>query len=152
MTIVLDTFPASSIGRKQGKTRTLSDDCRQWIDDCEAAGHQILIPAIAYYEALREFEMLQATARIQRFQVFCLQTGRFIPPTTAHLETAAQLWGQARRTGRQTADPQALDGDMILCAQVLSLGLSPADYIVATTNVKHLAPFVNATDWQTIAP
>ncbi len=121
MIIILDTFPTSSTGKLPGRTPTLLDQCRQWITACETAGHRILIPAISYYEALRELEMRQAVSQIARLQTFCLQAPRFIPLTTGHLETAAQIWGQARRAGQPTADPQALDGDVILAAQALSL-------------------------------
>jgi hypothetical protein len=62
--------------------------------------------------------------RLAHLLSFCLQPKRFIPLTTAHLETAAQLWGQSRRSGLPTADPLALDGDGILVAQALSLGVA----------------------------
>ena len=110
MIIILDTFPASSVAKRPGTVPTLLDQCRQWIEACETAGHRILVPAIAYYEALRELELRQAARQIARLQAFCLQPRRFIPLTTQHLETAAQLWGQQRRAGQPGADPQALDG------------------------------------------
>ena len=58
---------------------------------------------------------------------------------------AAELWAQARQQGYPTADPQALDGDVILAAQALTL-----HGIVATDNVGHLARFVDARPWQEI--
>src|SRR5712692_7204427 len=88
MIIVLDTFSASSVGKRPGKTPTLLDQCRQWIDACEAAGHRILVPVICYYEALRELELLRAVSQIARLKTFCLQPQRFIPLTTHHLEAA----------------------------------------------------------------
>lgn len=46
-----------------------------------------------------------------------------------------------------TADPRALDGDVILAAQA-SLLLSQGDeVVVATTNVGHLAQFIDAREW-----
>lgn len=152
MILVLDTFPTSSVAKRPGKKRTLSDQCRQWIDDCEDAGHTILVPAIAYYEVLRELEQRQAKSQIERLKAFCLLPTHFIPLTTAHLETAARLWGKARRTGQPTASDAALDGDVILAAQALSLGLSPSDYIVATTNTAHLSRFVPSDLWTNIKP
>jgi hypothetical protein len=41
---------------------------------------------------------------------------------------------------------------MILAAQALSLGLPSLDYIVATTNVRHLSMFVPADQWGNIKP
>ena len=152
MIIVLDTFPASSVAKRPGRTPSLSDRCHQWVDDCENAGHTILVPAICYYEALRELEQRQAVSQIERLKDFCLLPTRFLPLTTTHLEMAAQLWGQIRRNGRSTSSYDALDADVILAAQALSLGLPTADFIVATTNVKHLSWFVPCKEWPNIKP
>jgi len=152
MIIVLDTFPASSSAKRPGNKPSLSDRCRQWLNDCETAGHTLLVPAIAYYEAWRELEQREAASQIARLRAFCLLPSRFIPLTTAHLESAARLWGAARRAGLPTASLQALDGDVILAAQALSLGLSPPDYIIATTNVGHLSRFVPCDEWTNIMP
>lgn len=153
MVIVLDTFPTSSVSKRPGKTQpTVSDQCHQWIGNCQAAGHRILVPAISYYEVLRELEQRQATSQIDRLKAFCLQPQRFLPVTTDHLETAAQLWGRARRDGWPTADAQALDGDVILAAQALSLVMPASELIVATTNPGHLSRYVSADLWTNIAP
>ena len=75
----------------------------------------------------------------------------FAPITTAVMESAASLWADARRLGRPTADRHALDADVILAAQALSLS-GPGDrVIVATTNARHLERFVKARDWATWA-
>ena len=111
-----------------------------------------MIPAICYYEALRELERRQAANQIARLRAFCLQPRRFIPLTTEHLETAAQFWGQARRGGYTTADPHALDCDAILAAQALSLDSKVLTLIVATTNPAHLSRYVAADLWTNIPP
>ena len=54
---------------------------------------------------------------------------------------AADLWAQARNRGMATAHPKALDGDVILAAQVLAAGYDPVDFVIATSNVTHLAQF-----------
>jgi len=153
MVIILDTFPASSVSKRPGNSQpTVSDNCHQWINDCEAAGHRVLVPAISYYEVLRELEQREATSQIARLKAFCLQPQRFLPLTTDHLTTAARLWGQIRRSGLPTADPQALDGDVILAAQALSLGITAPALIVATTNPAHIARYVPADLWTNIQP
>jgi predicted nucleic acid-binding protein len=152
MIIVLDAFPTSSVSKRPGNHPTLSDQCRLWIEDCEAAGHRILVPAISYYEVLRELELRQASNQIARLRAFCLQPRRFLPLITPHLETAARLWGEARRIGQPTAHPHALDADVILAAQALSLNLSAPDLIVATTNPQHLSRYVAADVWTNIPP
>lgn len=152
MIIILDTFLASSTGKRPSNTPTLLDQCHQWIDNCEAAGHTVMVPAVVYYEALRELKLLAATSQIKRLKEFCLHPDRFISLTTAHLEVAAQLWASARKSGKPTADPHALDGDVILSAQALSLGLTISDYVIATTNIRHLAQFVPCELWTNIQP
>lgn len=154
--IILDTGILSNSVvplARPGKTPTLSERCRQWLTDCENGGILIAVPAVAYYETLRDLEHRRAVKKIERLKQFVFQTpDRFLPLTTAHLEKAALLWGQARRAGQPTASYVALDVDVILSAQALSLGLSRSDYIVATTNVRHIAQFVLADTWTNIKP
>lgn len=113
----------------------------------------MLVPAIAYYEEVRDLFQRRATAKIARFQNFCLDTNRFVPLASEDLTEAGKLWGQLRRTGQTTSDPHALDGDCILAAQVLGLNLPRDEYVVATRNVKHLTRFgLPADEWENIAP
>jgi len=65
---------------------------------------------------------------------------------------AAELWAAARRAGRPTAPPEALDGDCLLAAQALLAAGSGDVVTVATDNVGHLARFVDARLWETIVP
>jgi hypothetical protein len=156
----LDTGPLSNcvvkISPKPGTPLTPAEACRTWLTECERAGAMVLVPAIAYYECLLEIERRRASAQKTRLQQYCFQPGRFMPLTTTHLEDAALLLAEARRTGTPLAHDEALDADVILCALVQSfvrsLGIIPADYIVATTNTRHLTQFVNAAEWQTITP
>ena len=141
------------MGKRRASPPTPADKCQQWVKDCLLAGHRIYVPAIVYYETLRELERLQAAAQIERLRQFCfVEPERFLVLQTAHLELAAQLWARARQSGQPTADAQALDGDVILAAQAISLALPADNYVVATTNVSHLIRFVPAADWQTIVP
>ena len=57
-----------------------------------------------------------------------------------------------RNAGTPTAGVDALDGDVILAAQALSLGVATQDLVVATTNVAHLSLFVPADLWTNIVP
>jgi hypothetical protein len=154
--IVLDAYPLGNAIiplAKPGTTPTPSEACRQWMEDCQAAGTIFLVPAIAYYEEARELESRRATAKIARFEAFCFHPTRFIPLILDHLKAATVLWGQMRRSGLTTADRHALDGDVILAAQVLGLGLAPHEYRVATRNVTHLARLgLPADEWHRILP
>ncbi|WP_242718866.1 hypothetical protein [Microcoleus vaginatus] len=62
----------------------------------------------------------------------------------------AQLWAQARRRGRPTADPKALDADVILAAQPILVANEGHEVIIATTNVGHWSQFVDAREWRII--
>jgi len=72
-----------------------------------------------------------------------------VPLTTAAMRRAAELWAWARNTGQQTAPDPALDGDVIVAAQALTLN---TPVVVATGNPAHLSRFVPAELWQNITP
>jgi len=72
----------------------------------------------------------------------------YLPITTSVMLKAAELWAQARRTGRLTADPKALDGDVILAAQAMSVMGEGNEVVIATTNVGHLSQFIDAREWR----
>jgi predicted nucleic acid-binding protein len=154
--IVLDTGPLSNAVVQLAKPRqtpTVSQLCRQWLSDCELAGATLIVPAIAYYEVLRELERRQAGAQLMRLKAFTfLVPERFVPLTTAHLEDAARMWGAVRNAGISTASDEALDGDVILAAQAHSLGIPSSDYLVATTNPAHIGRFAPCDLWTNIQP
>ncbi len=68
------------------------------------------------------------------------------------LHAAAALWATSRQMGRPTADPQALDGDVILIAQALYYVQPHETVLVATTNPGHLQQFVPVARWEDIHP
>lgn len=154
--IILDTFPLSSTAKREpppGTNPTTSDNCRQWVEDCIQAGNRVLAPAITYYEALRELERLGATSQVARLRAFCYEVpNRYLTLTDADINRAAQLWANARNAGTPTASADALDGDVILAAQALGLGLPLSEFVIATTNVGHLSQFIPAALWTDIAP
>ena len=152
-TIILDSSPLSSIAKSASTPPSVTDQCRQWIISCLAAGHSVRVPAIAYYETLRELERLNATQQIDRLKTFCfMDPDRFIRLETVHLEHAATLWAKVRNAGIPTASPAALDGDVIIAAQALSLGIPTPNLIVATSNPNHISRFVTADHWTNIQP
>jgi predicted nucleic acid-binding protein len=109
------------------------------------------VPEIVDYELRRELLRSQKTASIARLDRFVAHpTVTFLPITSTAMKLAAQLWARARQQGVPTADPQALDVDVILAAQVLAAGIPPADFTVATSNVSHLSRFVPAGVWSAI--
>ena len=107
------------------------------------------MPEIADYEVRRELLRAGKTAGIDRLNAF-ISYATYLPLTTASMRIAAQLWADARNTGVATADAAALDGDVIVVAQAISLNSSEQNFVVATENVRHLSRFVPAKPWQEI--
>ena len=64
------------------------------------------------------------------------------------MRQAAVFWAQARQQGQPIADDKALDGDVILAAQTMTLGV--ANVMIATTNVGHLSRCAPAALWPDI--
>ena len=147
--VFLDSGPLGLVANPKGRPAAVQ--CRQWARDLLAAGVRVVVPEIADYEIRRELLRRGATASLQRLDQ--VKAGlEYDPITTAVMLRAAELWAAARRAGRPTAPPEALDGDCLLAAQAL-LAAGPGDVVtVATDNVGHLARFVDAQPWETIAP
>ncbi len=149
MVIVLDTTPLGLVTQRLGLP--VADACRQWVLDLITAGHRVIVPEVADYEVRRELVRAAKTAGIRRLDEFnAAAPDRYLPITTEAMRLAADLWAQARNAGVATADAQALDGDVILAAQSLSLGLPSAEIIVASKNVRHLSRFIAADLWENI--
>ncbi len=113
-----------------------------WFDDVLTTETVIAIPEIADYEVRRELLRVDKKAGIERldrlkstFLYLCLDSSIML--------RAAELWAQARRRGRPTADPKELDCDVILASQAIQEGAH-----VVTDNVGHLALFVSASSWR----
>ncbi len=137
----------------KGAVQTHSEQCYQWLMDCEAASKVMLVPAIAYYEEVRDLYQRQAVAKLARFQAYCFHPKRFIEIDHTHFTEAAKLWGDLRRAGLPTSDRLALDGDAILAAQVLSLNLPAGEFVVATRNPNHISRFgLPVEQWENITP
>jgi hypothetical protein len=146
--LFLDSGPLGLITQPQRSHEVIA--ITDWLKDCLLAGARVLVPAIVYYEIKRELLRANKSVGIARLDAFVNATpDRYLPLTDDALRFGAELWAQSRRVGRPTADPSALDIDVLLSAQALRFGRSP---MVATTNPKHLSQFVPARHWMDIAP
>ena len=146
--LFLDSGPLGLITHPHRSAEVIA--IADWLKDCIRAGARILVPAIVYYEIKRELLRASKNAGIARLDAFVNDApGRYVPLSDDALRRAAELWAQSRRGGRPTTDAKALDIDVLLAAQVLSLG---GDAVLATTNPNHLAPFVQARLWTDITP
>ena len=121
-----------------------------WIDMLQAAGVIVYLPEIADYEVRRKLLHIEATASLKRLErmAFRLEYSAITKPV---MQMAAQLWAEARRRGRPTSGPRALDADSILAAQAILLA-GPGDSVtIATENVGHLGQFADARPRASIA-
>ena len=126
---------------------------QRWAQEMQDAGHLLVVPAIADYEVRRELHRRHALQSIAALDAFNSDVpGRYLTLEDAALKMASELWGRARNIGKPTADPKALDGDVILAAQVLEQELPEGEFVVATDNVGHLGLFVPAKKWEDIKP
>lgn len=147
--IVLDAGPLGLLARS--RRVLIADQCAQWLRDLLAAGERVIIPEIADYEVRRELMRLNATGALRRLDALVTRL-EYVALTTAAMRRAASLWGELRRAGVPTADPQALDGDVILAAQAVEVAGSTIEVLVATTNVGHLRRMLPAEVWSAISP
>ncbi len=152
MIAFLDTNMLGSVTNPTVKSPTVQA-VKAWANAMQDAGHQLVVPAIADCEVRRELNRRHAEKSIAALDTFNSEVPhRYLPLEDAALKIAADLWGRARNSGTPTADPKALDGDVLLAAQVLEQELDTEEYVVATDNVGHLSRFVNAKRWQDIEP
>ena len=149
--LLLDSGPLGLLTHPQRTADVLA--IIEWASRCILSATRIIVPAIVYYEMRRELLRAKKTFGIGRLDAFVnAAPGRYLPLSDEALRLAAQLWAQARQGGRPTAEPKALDIDVILAAQALSFGPASSDVVVATSNPKHLSQFVTAYNWSEILP
>ena len=134
--VVLDTGPVGMITNPNASGA--NRECYQWMESLVSRGVQVWVPEIADYEVRRELLRANKTRGIARLDLLKNSIG-YLPLSTPIMLKAAELWAQARRSGMPTADPKALDCDVILAAQALVV-----QGLVATENVGHLSRFVEA--------
>ncbi|MGL6094905.1 MAG: PIN domain-containing protein [Fimbriiglobus sp.] len=143
--VLLDAGPlglATNPGRSAAAT-----GCAQWLRGLLAGGARVLVPEISDYEVRRELIRAGKAAGVGRLDALAAAL-EYLPLTTAAMRRAAELWADARRSGRPTAGPNSLDADVILAAQALTFG---SETVIATTNVGHLGRFTAAAEWPDIS-
>jgi predicted nucleic acid-binding protein len=144
--VVLDATPVGILCHPRNPPPVAA--CRQWIAELLAVGRRVILAEIADYEVRRELVRRNSMVALSNLDQLGLQL-EYCPLTTAAMRLAAQLWAQARSAGQPTAPDPAIDADVILAAQALSLNIP---VIVATGNLRHLSRFVPAELWSNITP
>jgi predicted nucleic acid-binding protein len=145
--IVLDSGP---LGLLSNPLRTPEvEACDRWLRGVLDSGARVAVPEIVDYETRRELLRARKANGLRRLDRLVAAL-IYLPITTVAMRRAAELWAQMRRQGQPTADPHALDADVILAAQA-QLATGPDDLLtVATTNVGHLGRMVPAQHWDEI--
>jgi len=144
-TYILDTGPVGKIAHPK-----VDPELTKRIRYLLNAGFTIVLPEIADYELRRNFLLEIARGNksfeksLERLNQLKLVL-KYLPLNTDIMLRAAQLWADARRRGRPTADPNALDGDVILAAQAIEI-----DATILTENVGHLEQFTKVIHWQEV--
>ena len=145
--IVLDSGPLGLLTNPRRTPEVVV--CDRWLRSVLDGGARVVVSEIADYEIRRELLRARKTNGLRRLDRL-VSTLVYVPITTEAMRLAAQWWAQIRQQGRPTADPHALDADVILAAQA-QLAAGPNDTIVvATTNVGHLGRLVPAQRWDEI--
>jgi predicted nucleic acid-binding protein len=145
--IILDSGPLGLITNPKKSPESLA--CAQWLQNLLMVGNRVIIPEISDYEVRRELLRANKTKGLARLDDLAKIT-EYLPLKTSAMRQAAKLWAQARQQGQPTAGDKTIDGDMILVAQAMTIGVS--DVVIATTNIGHLSRFITAELWQDIAP
>ena len=147
--VLLDTGP---LGLVTHPRREMREEPFRWLVGLRAAGVRVAVPEIADYELRRELLRAGGTRRAERLDTLEEELV-YLPLRTGVMRRASRLWADARREGKPTAAPEALDGDAILAAQAQILEEELGEgVVVATTNPGHLTRFVAAHDWREIGP
>lgn len=143
--VLLDTGPLGLVTNPRRSQQSVA--CAQWLQALVAHGLRVIVPEIADYEVRRELLRAKKERGLARLDALASRL-EYLPLTTAAMRQAAVFWAQARQQGQPTADEKALDGDVILAAQAVTIGV--ADVVIATTNVGHLSRFAPAALWPDI--
>jgi hypothetical protein len=123
--------------------------CAHWLESLALAGWKIIVPEIADYEVRRELLRAGKNPGIASLDRV-IAANSYLALTTPAMRKAAEFWAQARQQGQPAAGDNTIDADMILAGQAATL--AAANVIIATTNVKHLAPLVPAELWNNLLP
>jgi predicted nucleic acid-binding protein len=144
--VFLDAGPLGLLTNPNNSRQPVA--CRAWLASLRAAGRRVVLPEITDYEVRRELIRIPSHSALANLDAFGVQLD-YLPLTTDAMRLAAEIWARARNTGQPTAPNAALDSDVILAAQALSLNTA---VVVATSNLAHLTRFVPAELWSNIAP
>ena len=133
--------------------------CENWLYYLLSKGVSVVSSDVCDYEVRRSLLLEKAKKTTKNMTYNSVDTLNelreiinFLKLETDLMFCASQVWLEARQKGRKTADDSRLDVDTIIIAHWRLLREKyPSRYIViATTNVKHLSEFTEASKWENI--
>lgn len=145
--VLLDAGPLGMVAHPNAEAQNTK--AAVWLKMLLDSGTQVVIPEIADYEVRRELLRAGLTRSVRRLDQL-KQVLKYLPLSTDAMLKAAEFWADARMTGKATAKDDALDADVILAGQAVTIVDIGDDAVIATTNVKHLSRFANAELWENI--
>ncbi len=159
--VYLDTGPLGLACHSRPVENRESRDIQVWLEKALAKRIRVIIPAVADYEVRRELVRNGSADSIAKLDL--IESGLhpnfpgvvYLPLADAALRRGAELWALARNKGYATAGDQALDGDVLIAAQVLENAGAMSRFTIATGNAKDLARYVGsrrARLWTDILP
>lgn len=103
MIVLLDSAPLGILSNPNSTPATL--EYRYWSERLVAQGYRLIVPEITDYEVRRELLRANKLAGIRRLDQLKNRL-EYLPLTTATMLKAAELWAEARQTGkRQSRSP-----------------------------------------------
>ena len=140
---LLDTGPLGLLAHDRPAQRL---PIQTWLVQQLSSGVTIYLSEVADYEVRRELTRLVQSGQLPASRLDRLdQLDRvftYLPVSTATWKRAAALWAVARQHGKPTADPAALDADVLIAAQALEMQAT-----VVTSNPTHLGQMVSIHPW-----
>jgi predicted nucleic acid-binding protein len=140
---LLDTGPLGQLAHDRPVHRI---PIQTWLVQEMTAGATVYVSEVADYEVRRELSRLiragqLPASRLNRLdQLASLCT--YLPISTAMWRRAADFWADARQHGLPTANPAALDADVLVAAQAAEVRAT-----VVTNNPGHIGRWVPVPIW-----
>jgi predicted nucleic acid-binding protein len=153
MIIFLDT---NIIGKLSNPNRIPEAlECQGWFERLLTRGAYFTSSELCFYELKRSLILAHSAGGTNRGIERLNDLRMFVdvlPIDRSVSDLAAQIWANTKSQGTPTADRQNLDIDLIIAAhwQLLSQQFPGREVVISTTNIKHLALFANAQEWQNI--
>lgn len=108
--VLLDSGPLGQLAHPRPK-----HEITNWLEGLASAGIRVVVPEGADYEVRRNLLLEGKSTSLARLNDLKRRLD-YLAITTSVMLKAAELWADARRRGRPSADPKELDFDVILAA------------------------------------